>query len=172
MQRSWRTHLAALILAGLDCLADGVRDETLRLVGSDLATDGKTVPKESKAKPQPKKPENKVFDAGDPEIVALPKFEITARPLDKLESALGELSREERREQKLTEPSTLDSILNNPKISIFGSYDAEARAARARRRIEMIDLERVLTVALAAEESPEGRARILADIRMLREMRR
>jgi hypothetical protein len=162
--------LTAWAMLATPLVADGVRDESMRLIADDAKSGGKSVPKESTAKTKPKAPDYTTFDAGDPEIVALPRIEVTARKATPLDTRLAQLERASRREERASEPSWLDAILNNPVISIFGGANAKARAAEARSRVEMMDWERILILSLEEKKTPEERARILADIALLKGM--
>ena len=170
MNRCWLLGLIALSTQSLS--AEGMREETLKLIAADAQANGKTVPKESGAKGKAKPIEPRSFEQVDPEIVALPRVEVTASRLAGLDQRLERLSREQAREAKYSEPSWLDSIINNPVISILGGGDAESRARRARERVQIMDWEYLLTISLAEPKTPEERARIKADIQMLKDLRR
>jgi hypothetical protein len=164
--------LTVLAILAIRLSAEGVREETLRLLIGDAKAAGKATPKESIAKPKPKPPEYRAFDAGDPEVLNLPKMEVTAPKLEALDQRLAKLDRTQRQEEKATTPSWLDSVLNSSIFSIFGGQSAETRAAQARKRVEIMDWERLLTIALADAKTPAERARIKSDIQMLKDLRK
>lgn len=158
---------------GADNPSPGTRHRVLEAIGQlDEPAGAKSPAVPKKAKPIPREFEPKAFDAGDEEIVSLPKFEVRAQRLEKLQSTLDELARSERWEEKQTEISVLDELLNHPLFSIFGAENAEARAEKARRRIELMNIERLLQISLSTEEDKEERRRIREDIIYLRESRR
>jgi hypothetical protein len=113
--------------------------------------------------------------AGDADVLVLPKMEITAEKMTKLKTQLAELASrqalEERIAAKAAEPSMLDSILNPPFLRL-GGYSSSASAALARKRLEVLDWIKVLTLSLEETKTPEDKKRIQADIDALNEMTR
>lgn len=111
----------------------------------------------------------------DADVLVLPKMEITAEKMTKLKAQLAELASrqalEERIAAKAAEPSMLDSILNPPFLRL-GGYSSSASAALARKRFEVLDWIKVLTLSLAETKTPEDKKRIQADIDALNEMTR
>lgn len=111
----------------------------------------------------------------DPDVLVLPKMEVTAERVTKLKAQLAELESRQALESRIAaraaEPSWLETILNPPFLRL-GSYSSEASAALAKKRTEVLDLVQVLTLALDQAKTPEERARIQADIDGLNEMTR
>jgi len=100
-------------------------------------------------------------------VLVLPKLEITAGRLAKLREKLAELEANQSWETSSAEvwdkKTAVDALLN-PKWLRLGPYSAEASAAAARARVEMLRWVRLLTLALWDAKTPEERARIQADI--------
>jgi hypothetical protein len=112
-------------------------------------------------------------------ILLMPEFKVTARPVDPIELKLrklapvfAELQRQHEQALEATEPTWLDSVLNHPAISIFGGYNADARAAQARARVESLSLERMLLIALAQAQTDEEKANIQSILAAMRAARR
>ena len=111
----------------------------------------------------------------DPDVLVLPRMEVTAEKVTKLKAQLAELSArqalEERIAARAAEPSWLDSILNPPFLRL-GGYSSEASAALAGKRLEVLEWVKLLTLSLHEAKTPEERARIQADIDGLNEVMR
>ncbi len=114
-------------------------------------------------------------DTTDPDVLVLPKMEVTAERMTKLKAQLAELESRQALEDRIAaraaEPSWLETILNPPFLRL-GSYSSEASAALAKKRTEVLDLVKVLTLSLGEAKTPEEKARIQADIDGLNEMTR
>jgi hypothetical protein len=145
--------------------AENVRDETLRLMAADVKSGGKTVPKGPKPMPVLKLEERKTFDEGDPEILLLPKVEVTAPKVTPFEKQLERLDEEQAWEERSTKLSWLESLLN-------GKNFANARVKRAKERVEIMSWERMLHVALLAAKTDEEREQIRTEIKMFKALRR
>jgi hypothetical protein len=111
----------------------------------------------------------------DPDVLVLPKMEVTAERVTKLKAQLAELESrqalEERIAARAAEPSWLERFLNPPFLRL-GGYSSEASAALAKKRTEVLDLVKVLTLSLTEAKTPEEKARVQADIDGLNEMTR
>jgi hypothetical protein len=112
-------------------------------------------------------------------IIVLPGYTVNEKPLDPIELKLrklapvfAELQRQYLQELEATEPTLLDSFLNPPNFTFFGSMTAEARAAQARARIEELSFERMLVIALSQAKSPEEKSDIQEILASLRTARR
>src|SRR3954465_15271102 len=68
----------ALTMITVGGRAENVREEASRLIAEDVKSGGKSVPKGPKPVIVPKSAERKMYDEGDPEILVLPKVEVTA----------------------------------------------------------------------------------------------
>lgn len=114
-------------------------------------------------------------ETSDPDVLVLPKMEITTEKMKKLKAELAELSARQALEDRIVaraaEPSWLESFLNPPFLRL-GPYSSEASAALARKRLEVLDWVKLLTLSLGEAKTPEDKARIQADIDGLNEMMR
>jgi hypothetical protein len=153
--------VCALALVSRAAGAENIREESLRLIEQDAKSGGKSAPKDSRTKRLKKD----AFDAAGSDVVVLPKIEITAKKSTELDFQLGEMEKREKREEKASESSLLDSILNP---AFFGGASSGARAREAQRRVEAIDDERILLISLAEAKSAEEKERIKADIDLLK----
>ena len=143
--------------------SESVREESLRLIGQDVKSGGASIPKDWRPKPLKKD----AFDTADSELVVLPKLEVTEKKRTKLDAHLDEIEKQQRREEEASAPTVLDSILNP---AFLGGASARARAAGAKRRVEVMDWERLLVILLHEAKSPEEKTRIKNDIDLLKGM--
>ena len=159
-----RAVVVALTVMAVGSRAENVKEEALRLIAADVKSGGKTVP--NGPKPTLTKPkETKAVDEGDPEILVLPKVEVTSPKVTPLEKKLEELEREQAREEKSTHLSWLEALLN-------GKGFANARVKRARERVEIMDWERMLFIALLGAKTEEERKQIREEFKMFKSLRR
>ena len=111
----------------------------------------------------------------DPDILVLPKVEITAERIKKQAAQLAALSADESWETKSAEAweerTVLDSILNPPFLRL-GGYSANAHAAAARRRADLLHWVRVLVISLEVAKTPAEKARIQGDIDGIKDIMR
>ncbi len=111
----------------------------------------------------------------DPDVLVLPTMEVTAEKVTKLKAQLAELESRQALEDRIAaraaETSWLESILNPPFLRL-GGYSSEASAALARKRLEVLDWVKLLTLSLNEAKTPEERVRIQADIDGLNEITR
>lgn len=114
-------------------------------------------------------------DATDADVLVLPKMAVTAEKVTKLKAQLAELAArqalEERIAAKAAETTVLDSILNPPFLKL-GGYSGSASAGLARKRLEVLEWVKLLTLSLEEAKTPEEKARIQTDIDDLNEMTR
>jgi hypothetical protein len=102
------------------------------------------------------------------EVFVLPTVEVTAQKGPVAATQLADIESQLRSGEKASEETWLDSILNPASFPfLLGGETAKARAARARRRAEVLGWERVMLLSLEVEKSPAARARIEADIALL-----
>lgn len=107
--------------------------------------------------------------SGSADVLVLPKLEITAERLTKLEKQIAALEANQAWEENSarkwsdTRGSVLNSILNPPFFRL-GGYTPEGKAAVARQRSELLRWVRVLQISLHDAKTPEEQARIQADI--------
>jgi hypothetical protein len=103
----------------------------------------------------------------DPEILVLPKVEVTAARITGLEKKLAALeanqSWEERSAEAWDDRTVVDAILNPPILKL-GSYTGSGRAATARRRVDLLHWVRILRISQEEAKTPAEKARIQADI--------
>jgi hypothetical protein len=106
-------------------------------------------------------------DATGGEILELPKMEVTTGKMTKLKAQLAALEAHQSWETSSAEAwdnsTVVDAILNPPFLKL-GGYSAKGRAAAARRRVDMLNWVRVLTISLAEAKTLEDKARIEAAI--------
>jgi hypothetical protein len=159
------TLFVALAVMAVFVRAENVREEALRLIAADAKSGGKSVPKGQKPMALMKPVERKTYEEGDPEILILPKVEVTAPKITPFEKQLAELEQEQAREDRSSSPSWLESLLNSK------AY-VNARTARARERVEIMNWERMLLIALMAAKTDDERSQIRSEIRMFKAMRR
>jgi hypothetical protein len=118
-------------------------------------------------------PKKEGAEATDPDLLVLPTLEVTAQKLTELEARVHEIDRRQRSEEKAMAPTWVDTVLDLPVLRIlFGGHSAESRAATAQARVEVMRWERVLQAARELAKTPEEKAQIDADIRLLGEMTR
>jgi hypothetical protein len=114
-------------------------------------------------------------ESTDPDVLVLPKMEVTAERITKLKAQLAELkdrqALEERIAARAAEPSVLEAILNPPFLRL-GSYSSGASAALAQKRLEVLDWVKLLTLSLDLAKTPEERRRIQNEIDGLNEIMR
>ena len=114
-------------------------------------------------------------DATGADVLVLPKMEVTAKRMTKLRAQLAELAArqalEDRIAAKAAETTVLDSILNPPFLRL-GGYSGSASAALARKRFEVLDWVKLLTLSLEEAKTPEEKTRIQTDIDGLNEIMR
>lgn len=114
-------------------------------------------------------------EATNPDVLVLPKMEVTAEKITKLKSQLAELedrqALEERIAARAAEPSVLETILNPPFLRL-GGYSSGASAALAQKRLEVLDWVKLLTLSLDLAKTPEDRRRIQKEIDGLNEIMR
>ncbi|HEX2861796.1 MAG TPA: hypothetical protein VHN79_09150 [Lacunisphaera sp.] len=103
-------------------------------------------------------------EATGQEVLILPTVEVTAKRPHAEAVRVAEIESQLRSGEKASVETWLDSVLNPP--FLFGD-SAKARAAQARRRGEVLGWQKIMLLSLELEKSPEEKARIEADIRML-----
>ena len=101
------------------------------------------------------------------DVLVLPKMEITAERLTKLREKLAALEANQSWEGSSAEvwdkKTAVDALLN-PSWLRLGPYSAEASAAAARQRVEMLRWVRILTLSIGEATTAAEKARIQADI--------
>lgn len=111
----------------------------------------------------------------DPDVLVLPKMEVTAEKITKLKAQLAEQEDRQALEERITtraaEPSWLESFLNPPFLRL-GGYSSEASAALAQKRLEVLDWLKLLTLSLDLAKTPDDRRRIQHEIDGLNEITR
>lgn len=117
-------------------------------------------------------PKKEGAEATDPEVLVLPTLEVTAQKLTELEARVHEIDKRQRSEEKAMTATWVDEMLDLPVIRLIFGGSAESRAATAKARVEVLRWERVLRAARELAKTPEEKAQIDADIRLLAEMTR
>ncbi|HWA26870.1 MAG TPA: hypothetical protein VG734_14520 [Lacunisphaera sp.] len=124
---------------------------------------------------QASKDANPASPQTDPDVLVLPKIEITAEKLTKLGEKLAALeaqqSWEERSAETWDHPTVVDAILNPPLFGL-GSYSAGGRAGTARHRVEVARWVRILEISLEEAKTSADKARIQAEIDSIKEIAR
>jgi hypothetical protein len=117
--------------------------------------------------------EKEVVGPVAPGTFVLPKLTVNAEKLAELEARVRDIDRRQRSEEKAMEPTGVDTVLDLPILSfLFGGHTAERRAAVAGARVEVMRWEQVLRVAREMAKTPEEKAQIDADLRLLGDMTR
>jgi hypothetical protein len=98
------------------------------------------------------------------EVLILPTVEVTTQKVPAVAARLADLESQLRSGDQASVETWLDSILNP--VFLFGE-SAKVRAARAKRRGEVLGWQKIMLLALETEQSPEEKARIEADIVLL-----
>ena len=155
----------ALAVVAAGGRAESVHDEASKLIAADVKSGGKSVPKGPVPLALLKPKERTTYDEGDPEILELPKMEVTAPKLTPFEKQLERLDEERAWEERSTELSWLEALLN-------GKGFANARVKRAKERVEIMNWERMLFVALLGAKTEEERKQIREEIEMFKALRR
>lgn len=108
-------------------------------------------------------------NATEGEVLILPTVEVTTKKVPAVAARLADLESQLRSGDKASVETWLDSFLNP--VFLFGE-SAKARAARAKRRGEVLGWQKIMLLALELEKSPEEKARIEADLELLNTMLR
>jgi hypothetical protein len=123
----------------------------------------------------PKNPQSTQSDSGEAEILVLPKLEVTAEGVTKLEAKLAAMEANQSWEESSAETWESGTVLGailNPSFLKLGGYSGSGRAAVARRRVEMLRWVSVLTISLEEAKTPADKARIQADIDIIKDITR
>ena len=112
----------------------------------------------------PKAPSPESAVTMDPVIVEDRREPTLKKDLQALDEAAA-------REERATKPTTLDRILNHPLLSFLGGMNAEARAAMARQRLRIMDVERMLLISIELAETEAEKAELRSYLWELRKMR-
>jgi hypothetical protein len=111
-------------------------------------------------------------------MVRLPEFKVSAQRYSDLQNRLDQIDRDIRAQQLQSVPSKLDTILNNDRTSkiglgfvsfSFGHDTAESRANEAARRMQALEMRRIIEVRLPFA-SPEEKKQLEQDRRILEEL--
>jgi hypothetical protein len=114
-------------------------------------------------------------DSGEAEILVIPKVEVTAERVTRLEAKLAAMEANQSWEERSAETWEAGSVLGailNPSFLKLGGYSGSGRAAVARRRVEMLRWVSVLTISLEEAKTPADKARIQADIDIIKDITR
>jgi hypothetical protein len=166
------TCSAALFILVTQSHAESVREKSLHLLIESAKPHEKQAVAETPVESRAKPPRLKPLPPEEREVVKLPEVKVEAKRITALDASLALIDRQQRREEKASVPSALDTFLNSWSIPFFGGASAEGRAARARERVAIMDSERLLVISLELAKTPEERRRILDDIQMLKDFRK
>jgi hypothetical protein len=160
--------------------AENGREEASPLKSAEVQSGGNAVPRVPKprvrlkvqerksveSKPEERQTEDRNPSEGkDPELLVLPKMEVTAPQDHPFEKRLEQLDEEQAWEERNTKLSWLDTLLN-------GKGFENARTARAKERVEIMNWERMLLVALLGAKTDDERVKIRSEIAMCKALRR
>ena len=114
-------------------------------------------------------------DATGGEILVLPKMEVTTGKMTKLNAQLAALDANQSWETSSAEAwdkrTVMDAMLNPPFLRL-GDYSARGRATAARRRVDMLNWVRILTISLSEAKTPADEAHIKAEIDGIKDIMR
>ena len=141
----------------------------LLLIALCLATGlGLPAAADQAAAPAPAKPA--------PEVLALPKMEVTAQRIKKLDKMIAKLDKMIAREEKKVKSTELDRALNNDKVAraaaIFGGNSAEHLSAVAATRVALLESERDVLEAMKRPATLDELNMMEAEVEQLRLNRR
>ena len=129
--------------------------------------------KELAAKDSPPSPAGMEAASGD--VLVLPKMEVNAARLTKLQEQLAALTANQSWEESSAEAwdhrTVVDAILNPPFLRL-GGYSGSGRAAVARQRVELLRWVKVLQISQEEAKTPADKARIQADIDGIKDIMR
>jgi len=124
------------------------------------------------ADPAPAKPTDKPAS----EVLALPKMEVTAQRIKKLDKMIAKLDKMIAREEKKVKSTELDKTLNNDRLAhaaaIFGGNSAGHLSAVAATRVALLENERRVMEAMKRPATLEELAMMEAEVEQLRLTRR
>ncbi len=113
--------------------------------------------------------------ASDP-VLALPKMEVTAQRVKKLDKNIKRLDKMIAREKNKVKSSDLDKTLNNTQLAhaaaIFGGNSADHLSAVAATRVALLENERDVLEAMKRPATLEELAMMEAEVEQLRLTRR
>lgn len=125
------------------------------------------VPSPAQAKPADKPPSD---------VLALPKMEVTAQRIKKLDKMIVKLDKMITREEKKVKSTELDKALNNAQVTraaaIFGGNSAEHLSAVAATRVALLESERDVLEAMKRPATLDELAMMEAEVEQLRLNRR
>lgn len=110
-------------------------------------------------------------------MVHLPEFRVSGQRYSDLQIRLNQIDRSIRAEQLQSAPSKLDTLLNNDRTSLhagfvvfgFGHETSEKRANDAARRMQALEMRRIIEVRLPFA-TPEEKKRLEEDRQLLEEL--
>ncbi|HTB80199.1 MAG TPA: hypothetical protein VK717_04855 [Opitutaceae bacterium] len=111
-------------------------------------------------------------------MVQLPEFKVNAQRYSDLEIRLNQIDRSIRAEQLQSVPSKLDTALNNDRASkfslgfsafSFGHETSEKRANDATRRMQALEMRRIIEIRLPSA-TPEEKKQLEEDRQLLEEL--
>ena len=111
-----------------------------------------------------------------PEVLTLPKIEVTAQRIKKLDKDIKRLDKMIARETKKVKSTQLDKALNNPQLTraaaLFGGNSAEHLSAVAATRVALLENERRVLEAMKRPATLDELAMMEKEIEQLRITRR
>jgi hypothetical protein len=121
-------------------------------------------------------PDTKAAPATDPDVLALPKIQVTAKRVKELDKAIKKLDKAIAREKNNLKASDLDKVLNNPKLAdaavIFGGNSSAYLESVAATRVRYMEAERGLLEDMKEPRSLEDLAILQQELDKVRIMQR
>ena len=118
----------------------------------------------------------KPADQSASEVLALPKMEVTAQRVKKIDKQIKRLDKLIAREEKKVKSSDLDKALNHDKLvraaAIFGGNTSDHLSAIAATRVALLENERDVLEAMKRPTTLAELAMMEKEIEQLRETRR
>ena len=112
----------------------------------------------------------------DPEVLELPKIQVTAKRVKELDKEIKRLDKAIAREKNNLKATELDKVLNNSKLTeaaaVFGGNSAEYMQEVAATRIRYMEAERDLLSDMKEPQTLEYLAIIKDELEKVRTMRR
>lgn len=131
-------------------------------------------PEPAATTPAPAKPEPAVAAPEKPvePPTTLPTVEVNKRKITVLDHELYEQDKQIAREARNTKSTETDKALNAVSIPILGGASPKARTGVAQERIELMEMEKDITEAIAHAKTKEEKAELKKQLEDIRTMRR
>ena len=148
---------------------------SLAVAPASFAADDKA-PAPAPTAPLATKPAAAPAPAASPDVLALPKMEVTAERAKKIDKEIKRVDKLIAREKAKVKPTDLDKVLNNDKVAhaaaIFGGNSADYLSAVAANRVGLLQEERDVLEAMKRPATIDELKMMEAEIEQLRTTRR